>query len=322
MKLGVFTVLFGGQPLEQALDYIQEQGLEAVEIGTGNYPGNAHCNLDKMLASEDARKKFLDAIKSRGLEISALSCHGNALHPDKKYASECAENLKKTIRLAQMLKVKTVVDFSGCPGDGPTAKKPNWVTCPWPPDFLEILEWQWDKVAIPYWKGVNKFAKDHGVRVGLEMHPGFVVYGPESMLRLRDACGKNIGANLDPSHLFWQGIDPIVAVKELGKAKAIFHVHMKDTKIDPYCTAFTGCLDTKHYGDILKRAWVFRTVGYGHGAEFWTDFISTLRATGYDSYLSIEHEDSLMSINEGFTKAVKFLQNIILSEKPGAMWWA
>jgi sugar phosphate isomerase/epimerase len=322
MKLGVLTVLFGGQPLEKALDYIKEAGLQAVEIGTGNYPGDAHCKLDAMLKSEDERKKFMDAIKNRGLEISALSCHGNALHPDKKFSSNSVETLKKTIQLAKMLKVKTVIDFSGCPGEGPNATKPNWVTCPWPPDFLEILEWQWDKVAIPFWKEMNKYAADNGVRIAFEMHPGFVVYSPETMLRIRDACGKNIGANLDPSHLFWQGIDPIVAVRELGKAKAIFHIHMKDTKIDPINTAFTGVLDTKHYGDIQKRAWVFRTVGYGHGAEFWTNFISTLRAFGYDEYLSIEHEDGLMSTNEGFMRAVRFLQSIMMSEKPGAMWWA
>lgn len=322
MKLGVFTAVFGGQPFEQALDYVKSAGLDAVEIGTGNYPGNSHCDLDKMLKSADERKKFMDAIKSRGLEISALSCHGNALHPNKKFAKANAEVLKKTIRLAKMLKVKNVIDFSGCPGDGPTAKKPNWVTCPWPPDFLDILEWQWDKVAIPYWTKVNKLAGDNGVRVGLEMHPGFLVYSTETMLRLRDACGKNIGANLDPSHLFWQGQDPIVAVKELGKAGAIFHVHMKDTKIDPYCTAFTGVLDTKHYGDVLKRSWVFRTVGYGHTRAFWTDFISTLLATGYDSYLSIEHEDSLMSANEGFMKAVEFIKGVMTVEKAGEMWWA
>jgi len=322
MKLGVLTVLFGGQPLEKALDYVKEAGLEAVEIGTGNYPGDAHCKLDAMLESEDERKKFLDAIQSRGLEISALSCHGNALHPNKEFAEKSAETLKKTIRLANMLGVKTVIDFSGCPGDGPNASKPNWVTCPWPPDFLEILEWQWEEVAIPFWKEMNKFAGDHGVRIGLEMHPGFIVYSPETMLKLREAAGENIGANLDPSHLFWQGIDPIVAVRELGKAGAIFHVHMKDTKIDPINTAFTGVLDTKHYSDVQKRAWVFRTVGYGHGAEFWSNFISTLRAFGYDSYLSIEHEDGLMSINEGFMKAVRFLQNLILTETPGEMWWA
>ena len=322
MKLGVLTVLFGGQPFEKALDYVKDAGLQAVEIGTGNYPGDAHCKLDEMLKSEDARKKFLDAVGSRGLELSALSCHGNALHPDKKFRDNSIDTLKKTVQLAKMLGVKTVIDFSGCPGDQTEQGQPNWVTCPWPPYFLEILEWQWDKVAIPFWKDMNNYAGDHGVRIGLEMHPGFIVYSTETMLRLRDAVGKNIGANLDPSHLFWQGQDPIVAVRELGKAGAIFHVHMKDCRIDPITTAKTGVLDTKHYGDVGNRSWVFRTCGYGHGRGFWADFVSTLRAFGYDEYLSIEHEDSLMSVDEGFKKAVEFLRGIVMYEKPGAMWWA
>ncbi len=216
--------------------------------------------------------------------------------------------------------MKTVIAFSGCPGDSDKATKPNWVTCPWPTDFLEVLNWQWNEKVIPYWSAESKFARDHGVRIAFEMHPGFVVYNIETMLRLRKECGSNIGANLDPSHLFWQGMDPLVAIKELGKA--IYHVHAKDCRIDPQNTARTGVLDTKHYGDELRRSWVFRTVGYGHGESFWRDFVSMLRTVGYDGVLSIEHEDSLMSQNEGFQKAVSFLQGVLLREKLGAMWWA
>lgn len=320
MKLGVLTVVFQDQPLAKALDVIRDSGLQMVEIGTGNYPGSRHCNLDRLLASSQAREKFLNQIHRRGLEISALSCHGNALHPNKAIAKKADRVAKKTIRLASLLGVKTVVDFSGCPGDGPGARAPNWVTCPWPPEFLKVLDWQWEKRVIPYWTRHAKFAKEHGVRIAIEMHPGFVVYSPETLMKLRKAVGPVIGANLDPSHLFWQGIDPVRAVAYLGKA--IYYVHAKDTRIDPANTAIAGVLDTRHYGNLSQRSWVFRTVGWGHDRKFWTDFVSALRTVGYDHVMSIEHEDALMSPMEGFTKAVEFLREIVIAEKPSEMWWA
>lgn len=320
MKVGVFTVAFSDMPFEKALDYVAGVGVEAVEIGTGNYPGNSHCNADKLLSSEAEQKKFLKAIESRKLVISALSCHGNPLHPDKKFAKEQHEAHRKTVELAQKLGVECVVNFSGCPGDSPNAKYPNWVTCPWPEDYTEIVNWQWKEVVIPYWKEEAKFAKAHNVKVCFEMHPGFVVYNPETLLKLRDACGDALGCNFDPSHLFWQGIDPVHALRKLGDA--IYHFHAKDCKIDPINGAINGVLDTKSYGDEINRGWIFRTIGYGHSYEVWKDMISTLRLIGYDGALSIEHEDSLMSQNEGFEKAVSFLKEVVIGQKPGEMFWA
>ena len=197
-----------------------------------------------------------------------------------------------------------VIDFAGCPGDSDKAKYPNWVTCPWPPEYLDVLDWQWEKKVIPYWTKRAKFAEDHGVKIAIEMHPGFVAYSPETMLRLRSAAGKAIGVNYDPSHMFWQGIDPIAAVRVLGNS--IFHVHAKDTQIYERNLPMTGVLDTKKYTDERNRAWIFRTVGYGHGAEWWSEFISTLRMFGYDYVLSIEHEDSILSPNEGLTQGHSF----------------
>ncbi len=320
MKLGVFLVVFSNEKFEQALDRAKSLGLDSVEIGTGNYPGNAHCKPAELLKSQSKISAFKDAVVKRGLEISALSCHGNALHPDKKFAKENTDTLKQTILLAEKLGVKNVVDFSGCPGDGPKATKPNWVTCPWPPDFTEIVNWQWEKVAIPFWKDMAKFAADHGVRICFEMHPGFLVYSAETLLKMRKECGKNIGANFDPSHLFWQGMDPIACLRAIGSA--VYHVHAKDCRIDQFNVKTMGVLDTKPYGDEINRSWIFRTVGYGHGEDFWRDFISTLRLIGYDGTISIEHEDSLMSGSEGFTKAVDFLKSVILKEKSGPMYWA
>ena len=168
---------------------------------------------------------------------------------------------------------------------------------------------------------MGAFCKEHGVRIAFEMHPGFCVYNPETLLKLRAAVGDVIGANFDPSHLVWQGMDPVAAIRELKGA--IYHVHAKDTKIDKYNTARNGVLDTKHYGLELERAWVFRTVGYGNGESYWRDLVSNLRLCGYDKVLSIEHEDSVMSIDEGLRKAVSFLKDIIIEEeKPTTMSWA
>jgi len=273
-----------------------------------------------MLQDANALKEFKKKLDDNGISISALSCHGEPLHPDPAVASKHQETNTQTILLAEKLGVPVVVDFSGCPGDSENAKYPNWITCAWPPHFQEMLTWQWEQKVIPYWTKQAKFAADHGVKIALEMHPGFVVYSPEKLLQLRAAVGPNVGANFDPSHLFWQGIDPIKAVRLL--ADCIFHVHAKDTQIYDFNLPMTGVLDTKKYTDERNRSWIFRTVGYGHPAEWWAEFISTLRMYGYDYVLSIEHEDSLMSPEEGLTKAVNFLQSLVIREKPGEAYWA
>lgn len=320
MKLGCLTAMFSAKSLKETLDILRPFGLQAIEIGTGNYPGSAHLDVPGLLASKAKCKELATMLKGEGLELSALSCHGNCLHPDKAFASACVAVQNDTIKLAERLGVKVVIDFSGCPGAEEGATKPNWVTCPWPPDYLEILEWQWEKKVAPFWSKQAKFAKDHGVKVAFEMHPGFVVYNTETLLKIRKLCGNNLGANFDPSHLFWQGMEPIACVRKLGKA--IFHVHAKDSKVDPVNTAVNGVLDTKHYGDEINRSWLFRTCGYGHGMEWWKDFVSTLRLVGYDGVVSIEHEDSLMSNMEGLGKAVEFFKQVLICEKPSAITWA
>ncbi|MCD5415364.1 MAG: sugar phosphate isomerase/epimerase [Clostridiales bacterium] len=321
MKLGVFSVLLGQKTLEEALKYLNESGVQAIEIGTGAYPGNAHANTDELLSDDNKIKELKELVKKYNIEISALSCHGNPVHPQKEIAEEFHEDFKKTILLAEKLGIKRIVGFSGCPGDSETSRLPNWVTCPWPEDFMKVLDYQWNDVLIPYWKEMAKFAKEHKIeQIALEMHPGFCVYNPETLLRLRAEVGDIIGANLDPSHLFWQGIDPVAAIKKLGSA--IYFVHAKDTKIDKRNTDINGVLDIKHYGDEINRSWVFRTVGYGHDAQVWKDIISTLRLVGYDDVISIEHEDSLMSVDEGLQKAIKFLKEVMLFDNTVEMWWA
>jgi sugar phosphate isomerase/epimerase len=318
MRVGVFTALLAEFSLDQVLDKLKKLDIRTVELGTGNYPGDPHCKLD-LLNDRAAQKEFKQRLADQGFSISALSSHGNPLHPNKEVAKAYQETSKKTIRLAEKLEVPVVIDFSGCPGDSDKAKYPNWVTCPWPPEYLDVLDWQWERKVAPYWTRHAQFAKDHGVKVAIEMHPGFVAYSPETMLKLRAIAGDTIGCNYDPSHMFWQSIDPIKAIRVLGDA--IFHVHAKDTQIYDYNLPMTGVLDTKKYTDERNRAWTFRTVGYGHGAAWWREFISTLRMYGYDYVLSIEHEDTIMSPDEGLTKAAAFLNTVVIKYQPTAPWW-
>lgn len=294
-----------------------------IEIGCGGYPGRAHCNPDILLEDEEELEKFKAVLRENQLEISALSAHGNMVHPVKEIADKFEDELTKAILLAEKLGVQVVNTFSGCPGGSKEDKMPNWVTCSWPEDFGAVLEYQWNEVLIPYWKEKTAFAKAHGVhKIALELHPGFCVYNTNTLLRLREAVGPEIGANFDPSHLIWQGMNPCACIRELGKHKAIFHFHAKDTKIDSQNCAVNGVLDTTHYGDERNRSWIFRTVGYGHGEEYWKAIISELRMAGYDYAISIEHEDSLMSGKEGLTKAIDCLKNVLFFEERGSMYWA
>lgn len=321
MKLGVMNPVLNAYTFEEALDYLQSLGVQTIEIGAGGFPGNNHLKPEELLGNQAKIDAYRKALADHNLEISGISCHGNPLHPQKAVAEKFHNEFKNAILAAEALGVDTVIGFSGCPGDSEGSKYPNWVTCPWPEDFTEILNWQWEEKVIPYWKEMAAFAKDHHIqKIAFEMHPGFVVYNPETCLRLREAVGEIIGANFDPSHLFWQGIDPVEAIRALKGA--IYHFHAKDTRIDERNCQVNGVLDTKNYGDILNRSWVFRTVGYGHGKEVWNDIISMLKTVGYDGAISIEHEDGLMSPREGLEKAVAFLKEVLIYENAGEMWWA
>jgi sugar phosphate isomerase/epimerase len=320
MRLGVFAVLFGDKPFEETLDYLKDLGVEAVEIGTGAYPGSAHCDPAALLQNPKQLKAFKKSVTSRGLVISALSCHGNPVHPDPKIAGAHHQAFVDTAALARELDVATVITFSGCPASDPAGKTPNWIVAPWPPEYMKMRQWQWRERVIPYWKDAAKICRQAGVRVAIEMHPNFVVYNPETMLELRAVAPRVIGCNFDPSHMFWQGVDPVVALRALGDS--IYNVHAKDCRLDTANTMLNGVLDAKKYTDELHRAWIFRTVGYGHDALVWKDIVSTLRLVGYDHVISIEHEDSVMSPAEGLRKAVGFLRDVLIKDKAGQAYWA
>ena len=323
MKLSVFAVLLKDRPFDEACKYLAEAGVQQVEIGCGGYPGKEHCDPEVLLHDDKKLEEFKNTLKKYNLTIAGLSTHGNAVHPVPEIAKKFHDDFVNAVLLAEKLGVETVVTFSGCPGGSPADRTPNWATCAWPEDYLEVLDYQWNKVLIPYWKEQAEFAKSHGIKkIAFEMHPGFCVYNPETLLKLRNAVGDIIGANFDPSHLFWQGIDPVAAIRYLGEQNAIYFFHAKDTKIDEINTAKNGVLDTKHYSDEIHRSWIFRTLGYGHGMSTWKDIMSALRMVGYDGPISIEHEDSLMSVNEGLKKAIAVLKESMMFEDNGGMWWA
>jgi sugar phosphate isomerase/epimerase len=320
MKLGLFTPVFGKLGVKEMVAKVSSfDKITAIELGTGAWPGSDHVELDGYLSDKSRAREFRQMIADAGLTISALSCHGNPLHPDSALAKRDDELFRKTVVLAERLGVPVVVTFSGCPGDSEHAKHPNWVTTPWPPEFLDVLEWQWEKKAIPYWSDAAAHASDHGVKVALEAHPGFIVYNVESALRLRQATRDNLGVNFDPSHFFWQGVDVPAAIRALGPS--IFHVHAKDVYLDRQNVAINGVIDTKTYRRMAERSWLFRSVGWGHDEFEWKRIVSALRLAGYDYVMSIEHEDALASIDEGLRAAVDILSRAILTEPPVEAWW-
>lgn len=320
MKIGLFTPLFNKLSLDELLVELERYPeVRSLELGTGGWPGSAHVDVDTLLARGTRRTEFLAKLADRGLEISALSCHSNPVHPRAEIAQRDDELIRKTIRLAELLEVKTVVTFSGCPGGGPEDATPNWITAAWPPEYAEALAWQWSERLIPYWRDLNGVAAAAGVRVALEAHPGFCVYNPETMLQLRAVAGESIGINLDPSHLWWQGVEIPAAIEALGDA--IFHFHAKDVALHPRNLGRNGVLDTKSYARMAERSWLFRSVGWGHGEAEWKAIVSALRLAGYDGVLSIEHEDALLSLHEGLSAALAMLSRVVPQEPPVEAWW-
>jgi sugar phosphate isomerase/epimerase len=319
MKLGVMTNCFIRDTWDVAVTKAYDAGLSSLEPAAGGYLGKVHCNPEVLLKDSDAFKRFVDTYRSKDMEISALAVHGNPLHPDEHIAAEHTTAIKNGVMLAEKIGIKILNGFAGCPGAGENAKYPNWITCPWPPFFGEAVKWQWDKKIIPFWHEMGKRLQDSGIRLAFEMHPGDAVYNPETLLMLRDEIGDVVACNYDPSHIFWQGVDPLIAIKKLKDA--ILHVHAKDVFIDEDVIKWRGNIDWKPQSDIIHRAWTFRTLGYGHDRLWWKKFISTLKLVGYDGVLSIEYEDPLMSANEGLKKAVAFMNDVLIFEEADEMHW-
>src|ERR671923_434517 len=312
IPIGVFDPVYEKLSLDAMLDKVSALGLEAMEIGTGGFPDNKHCPLDDLIADRAKAKAWQKKFEDRGIHVATLSCHGNPIHPDASIAKKDIDTFRKTVLLAEMLDVKVIGGFSGCPGGTPQDTQPNWITYRWPPEYAKMQDWQWKEKVVPYWKEAAKYAREHGVkRLALEMHPNFVVYNPLTLLKLREAVGEEIGANNDLSHLFWQGCDPIEVIHMLGKQGAIYHAHMKDTVLYPDKVGKYGVLNFVFETNELDTASeTFRAVGYGHGAGLWKSIIKAYMDVGYEGILSIENEDPILPGEVGVERAVYVLKNV------------
>lgn len=312
IPIGVFDPVYKDLSLDDMLGKISALGLEAIEIGTGGYPGAPHCPIADLLADTGKLNTWKKKFEDRNIRVATLSCHGNPVHPDENIAKADAETFRQTVLLAERLGVKVIVGFSGCPAGTPSDKLPAWIHYTWPPEHAQALEWQWKEKVIPHWEQAAKFARQHGVhKLALEMHPNFVVYNPRTLLRLREAVGEEIGANCDLSHLFWQGCDPVTVIRLLGGQGAIFHAHMKDTVLYRENVAKFGVLNFAFERNELPNASDnFRAVGYGHGAEQWKEIVAAYMEIGYEGILSIENEDPELTGPVGVERAAFVLKNV------------
>ncbi|MBA4774993.1 MAG: sugar phosphate isomerase/epimerase [Rhizobiales bacterium] len=307
MKLGFVSDSLGGLPFDEMLDHARRLGVSGVEVNTCGWSTAPHFDLPGILKDGNVRKDFLASFADRGLEVISLNANGNPLHPTDPAQGQ---GLEDTIRAAGELGVSTVCSMSGLPAGNATDTMPNWVVSSWPPETQAILRYQWEEKLIPYWTRIAALAKEHGVeRIALELHGNQCVYNVPSLLRLREAVGPVIGANLDPSHLFWMGADPLVAAEALGEA--VYHVHAKDTFLNSPKQAVGSLLENGSLMDIPARSWSYITLGFGHGEEWWRQFCYRLKMAGYDGWLSIEHEDVLLNSLEGLEKSVALLQAVM-----------
>jgi sugar phosphate isomerase/epimerase len=319
LKIGVLTAPLGDRDRKAAFATVRELGYEAVELGTGEFTTDHHVGLERVVGDEAATEQLRADLAAAGLELAALSCHGNPLHPNPTYAERADRVTRDTIRLAADLGVGAINLFSGCPGTPEGGDYPNWVVHPWPLWFGDLLAWQWRERVIPYWTDLGEFAAAHGVGLAIEMHPSNVVYTTDTLLRLRAAAGDSVGANFDPSHLWWQGMDPIVSLRAIAAAGALFNVHVKDTVLDPAAIERSGVIAVPAEGE--REPWRFGTVGHGHGADFWARFFDELVALGFTGVLSVEHEDELAPVEEALAQTIDFLRSCSWRRPPADAAW-
>jgi len=324
MKLGVYDAILHDRSLDEALDVVAGLGLDGIEVNSGGFLAPVNLPVDQLLESQSARDDYLARFASQGLELQGLNCNGNPLHPDPAIGPKHAEDLRRSIRVAGVLGQTRVVTMSGLPGGHPGALTPNWVVNAWNSGYLDMLDHQWDEVAVPFWKEIDELAGEHGVKVAIEMHPQNIVFNPPTLKRLVEKVGaENVGAEMDPSHLFWQGIDPVAAVRWLGPL--VYHAAAKDTRINEECRIH-GVLDERFRrldpsedrvnlgGDEWVNewpsdsAWDFVALGRGHDVGFWAEFLTALAEVDADMAVNIEHEDASLGRIEGLEVAASVLR--------------
>jgi sugar phosphate isomerase/epimerase len=324
LKLGAYTACLHDRPLQAALDVLKANGLTSVEVNTGGFIPSPHCPVDLLLSSEQARADYLATFTANGMELTGLNCNGNPLNPLPGVGPKHADDLRRTIRLAGLLGVKNVVTMSGTPGSDPDAKYPSWVVNPWDGVYMDVLDYQWE-VAAEFWTEMDAHARAHNVRVAIEMHPHNLVFSPVTLRKLVDLAGAtNIGAEMDPSHLMWQGMDVVACIRYLGRL--VFHAAAKDAMITPGVD-IRGVLDTSFervpadapgkvptgYGFWCNAwpadpAWRFVAVGVGHDVGYWAEFLAALAEIDPDMAVNIEHEDASYSQLDGLAIAAENLR--------------
>jgi sugar phosphate isomerase/epimerase len=318
MRLALYTDAFPDQPLEELLGWLEAvvPEISDVEIGTGGYSAAPHCPLRGLLSDRSRLKAWQGAIAARGFGLAALNVSGNPLHPDPAVGRAHDSDLRDTIRLAAALGIDRIVAMSGCPAAGPNGGvAPHFSGGGWLPDLENIADWQWSERVHPYWADVLDFAHaEHpDLEICLELHPGTYVYNTTTFLRV-SALGDNVAVNLDPSHFFWQSIDPLAVISALNGR--IGHVHAKDTRFSQPSLALNGLLDNRWPDPPDEMPWTFATVGRGHDAAWWQTFVSALTEAGYEGAIGIEHEDPFASPEAGVFESAQLLATLLSEPVP------
>lgn len=307
MKLALCTDVLANLSFTDMLDRVKNYGIDALELTAGGWSPCPHVNTEELLASDAKLEAFKQELAKREMRIAALNCSGNPLAPGELGHSHTVSSYR-TVELAARLGVKKIVMMSGLPGGGPEDKIPNWITSTvsWPDYMPDVIAYQWDKVAIPWWKAFVAHAKSFGIeQIAIEEFPSQLVYNPSTLLKLRENVDNIIGMNLDPSHLIAMGADPIAAVRKLQGA--IFHVHGKDARIERGLADIDGLMDYQPVTATATRTWNYVAVGCGQDLQWWKEFFSVLKMTGYDGDVSLEMEDLTMSVDAGLRTSIDAL---------------
>ncbi|HYR50888.1 MAG TPA: sugar phosphate isomerase/epimerase [Candidatus Eisenbacteria bacterium] len=312
IRIGLLTDAMPDRSFEEVAGWSARTGLiQDLEIGVGGYSGAPHCDLDELMDNARARRQWQAVLDHAGLSLSALNVSGNPLHPDPAIAQRHDTDLRKAIRLAAVLGVNRVVAMSGCPGaDASDRFAPNFSGGGWLPDLEGIADWQWRERVAPYWAEISDFARtEHPqLMICFELHPGTFVFNYETFERVRQ-LGSNLGVNLDPSHFFWQSIDPLAIVQALGDR--IGHVHGKDTTLHEQRLALNGILDNRWPNPPDDMPWNFATVGRGHDEEWWSRFVGLLRDQEFSGTISIEYEDPFVPVDESVLESARLLCGLV-----------
>ncbi len=324
MKLGAYTACLHDKPITEALQILSDLGLDSAEINSGGFLPATHLPIEQIRSSQDAREEYLGLFATAGITLTALNCNGNPLHPDPQVRDKHSQDLRDAIKLGELLGVKRVVTMSGLPASDPGGHLPSWTVQPWDSAYLDARDYQWNEVAVPYWKDIQARAADADVKVCIEMHPHNIVYNPTTLQRLAtEINATHVGAELDPSHLFWQGIDPVLAVRSLGTL--VYNAAAKDTRINE-AAKINGVLDDRFErvapdapGVVSlggrytwsrwpqQASWDFVAVGRGHDAGSWTEFLRALAEVDPDMAINIEHEDQELDQMDGLRSAAQTL---------------